>query len=160
MSRFPWPEDDPDPFNPANPDNGNIWNIFQDNAFEGDAFPVHNFNYMLNRAGSNLRQAFQFEILVGTENCGDLEKIDEHHLSHAWPTETYIQVRWAHWGQEESWPFEVLHRFEPICLRIQMLVRRTQARQCRWMPEGNNKVENDCVLQIVQQRLWTRNATQ
>ena len=82
-----------------------------------------------------------FELLAGTDFLGNLDYIDENKLSRVDFANSGRDIRIFfkdHDAGVQVFPREILHRFEPGALRIQMLFRRTQAWRHRLEHENCN----------------------
>ena len=98
------------------------------------------FNYELkDDVFFDLRWPMAFEVLARTRFLGNLRNIDEHPLTQAWCTtvanEPVLMVDF--WDKHNvchkyQFPPQVLNRFEPIYMRIQMILRKCMEQYDRW----------------------------
>ena len=129
MTPHEWNVYDTDPFNPTNPKVIQFW---QTPEFNADVSKIEfdsklNFGIML-KANPDLSKPLPFEILAHNEFTGNLDCIDEDPRSYArYYSERprgQVEVRF---GEQHVFhmPWHILNRFEPLSLRVQMLIRRT-----------------------------------
>ena len=129
MTRHDWSVYDTDPFNPMNPHVIEYWKTpeFSIDVTQVEFDSKLNFGIML-KSVPDLSKPLPFEILAHNEFTGNLDCIDEDPRSYAryFPDRQQGQVE-VRFGEARVFlvPWYMLNRFEPLALRIQMLVRRT-----------------------------------
>ena len=105
--------------------------------------PAEVFDFMLHdnhRTDKPWKDTFGYEVLNGTPYIGDLYQINEDEFTNAEFVRTQDNQGWeiaVHWGnktpaitrlgqQLDIWTLDTIYRFEHECMRIQMILRRTQ----------------------------------